>query len=151
MELYHEPQNVFVAQFIGNPKMNLLPVTCAGAGAEGVTVEMGGQRATIPVDPGGAAAGQPLRLGIRPEHVRVGEGDLATEVTPSVIERLGQQTIGYAQAPGSGEGFCLVLPGETPVAADRPLGIGIRAADCHLFDAAGQAFRRRVDLSAFAA
>ena len=68
-----------------------------------------------------------------------------------VIERLGQQTIGYAQVEGIAETFCLVLPGETPVAADRPLKIGIRAADCHLFDADGRALRRRVDLSAFAA
>ena len=151
MQLYHEPENIFVAQFIGNPKMNLLPVTCVGAGPEGVTVEIEGQRATIPVDAGTAMAGQPLRLGIRPEHVRIGAGDFGLTVTPTVIERLGQQTIGYAQPPGSSDGFCLVLPGELPVAADRPLAIGIRAGDCHLFDAEGRAFRRRVDLSAFAA
>jgi multiple sugar transport system ATP-binding protein len=151
MQLYHEPENVFVAQFIGNPKMNLLPVACVGAGVEGIAVELGGQRATIPVDPGAAVAGQPLRLGIRPEHVRVGEGDLTLSVVPNVIERLGQQTIGYAQIDAHPEGFCLVLPGEMPVAADRPLGIGIRAGDCHLFDADGRAFRRRIDLSAFTA
>ncbi len=151
MELYHEPQNVFVAQFIGNPKMNLLPVTCVAAGPEGVLVDLDGQRATIPVDPGAVVAGQPLRLGIRPEHVRVGDGELSLSVTPTVIERLGQQTIGYAQLPDASEGFCLVLPGETRVAADRPIGIGIRAADCHLFDDAGRALRRRIDLSAFAA
>ena len=57
MQLYHEPENVFVAQFIGNPKMNLLPVTCVGAGPEGVTVELDGQRALIPVEPGAADAG----------------------------------------------------------------------------------------------
>ncbi len=151
MELYHQPQNVFVAQFIGNPKMNLLPVTCAAAGPEGVTVEMDGQRALIPVDPGAARPGQPLRLGIRPEHVRVGAGELTLSVTPSVIERLGQQSIGYCQLAGATETFCLVLPGEMPVAADRPLAIGLRATDCHLFDAAGDAFPRRIDLSAFAA
>ena len=97
------------------------------------------------------APGQELRLGIRPEHVRVGDGDLTLAITPSVIERLGQQTIGYAQLAGSPETFCLVLPGETPVAADRPLTIGIRTADCHLFDPRGIALRRRIDLSAFAA
>ena len=137
MQLYHEPENVFVAQFIGNPKMNLLPVTCVGAGPEGVTVELGGQRALIPVEPGAATPGQKLRLGIRPEHVRVGEGELTLTITPTVIERLGQQTIGYAQAEGASDTFCLVLPGETAVGADRPLQIGIRAADCHLFDPAG--------------
>jgi len=128
-----------------------LPVTCVGAGPEGVRIETGGQQATIPVDAGAAARGQELRLGIRPEHVRVGEGDLTLSIVPNVIERLGQQTIGYAQVPGAAEGFCLVLPGEMPVAADRPLAIGIRAGDCHLFDAAGRAFPRRIDLSAFAA
>ena len=151
MELYHEPQNVFVAQFIGNPKMNLLPVTCVGTGPEGVTVEMEGQRAVVPVEPGAAKPGQKLRLGIRPEHVRVGEGDLALTITPVVVERLGQQTIGYAPLADGASTFCLLLPGETPVVADRPLQIGMRAGDCHLFDAEDQAFRRRVDLSAFAA
>ncbi len=151
MQLYHEPQNVFVAQFIGSPKMNLLPVSCAAAGPEGVSVALGGQRATIPVDAGAAGAGQPLRLGIRPEHVRVGEGELALALTPAVVERLGQQTIGYAPLPGTSDTFCLVLPGETPIAADRPLALSFRAADCHLFDAAGQAFRRRIDLSGLAA
>jgi multiple sugar transport system ATP-binding protein len=146
MELYHTPQNAFVAQFIGNPKMNMLPVTCVAAGPEGVTVELEGQRATVPVDPQRAAPGQPLRLGIRPEHVRVGEADLALTLTPTVIERLGQQTIGYAPLDGN-ENFCLVLPGETAIEADRPLTLGIRVADCHLFDADGKAFPRRLELS----
>ena len=82
MQLYHEPQNVFVAQFIGNPKMNLLPVTCVEAGPEGVTVERDGQQAVVPVDPGAVGKGEELRLGIRPEHVRVGDGDLTLTVTP---------------------------------------------------------------------
>jgi multiple sugar transport system ATP-binding protein len=151
MQLYHEPENVFVAQFIGNPKMNLLPVDCVGVGPEGVTVQLGAQRAVVPVEPGAVKPGAKLRLGIRPEHVRVGEGELTLEITPTVVERLGQQTIGYAQIPGAAEGFCLVLPGETPVVADRPLRIGIRGMDCHLFDGEGRAFRRRIDLSAFAA
>jgi multiple sugar transport system ATP-binding protein len=146
MELYHKPDNAFVAQFIGNPKMNMLPVRCVGAGPQGVTVELDGRTATIPVEPGRAVAGQPLHLGIRPEHVRVGEGDLALTLVPSVIERLGQQTIGYAQPDGSEESFCLVVPGETPIEADRPLTLGIRTADCHLFDAAGRAFPRHMTL-----
>ena len=105
---------------------------------------------SFPVEPGGVAEGQPLSLGIRPEHVRVGEGELTLTVTPGVIERLGQQTIGYAQAPSGTETFCLVLPGEMPVVADRPLAIGLRAADCHLFDQRGEAVPRQIDPQAFA-
>ncbi len=151
MELYHQPRNAFVAQFIGNPKMNLLPVTCVAAGPEGVTIDFDGQNATIPVDPGRVAPGQPLRLGIRPEHVRVTQADLALKATLSVVERLGQQTIGYAALDGGAENFCLVLPGETPIEADRELTFGIAAADCHLFEASGAALARRLGASSRAA
>ena len=151
MELYHEPQNVFVAQFIGNPKMNLLPVTCVGAGPEGVTVEMGGQRAVIPVEPGAVTPGQGLSLGIRPEHVRVGEGDLALTITPTRHRAAGPADHRLRPtAPAGRRPSASSCPARCR-SRDRPLQIGIRAADCHLFDPAGQAFRRRIDLSAFAA
>ena len=150
MELYHKPRNAFVAQFIGNPKMNMLPVTCVGAGAEGITVELEGQRLTLPVD-GGAQPGARLMLGIRPEHLVPGQGAARLTVTPSVVERLGQQTLAYAALPGQEAPFCLVLPGQMPVAADRPLTVGLSPADCHLFDAEGRAFPRRIDLTAIEA
>ena len=47
--------------------------------------------------------------------------------------------------------FCLLLPGQMPVAADRPLTVGLMAADCHLFDAQGRAFARRIDITAIEA
>ncbi len=43
LELYHKPANQFVAGFIGNPKMNFLPVTCKGVSADGVEVDYKGQ------------------------------------------------------------------------------------------------------------
>jgi multiple sugar transport system ATP-binding protein len=49
LELYHKPANIFVAGFIGNPKMNFLPVICTAISDAGVTVDYKGQTLTVPV------------------------------------------------------------------------------------------------------
>ena len=144
LELYHKPDNLFVAGFIGNPKMNLLPVTCTDVSEAGVTVFYEGQSITVPVHAKQGLAGQPLTLGIRPEHLLLGSGDMTITTTPSVIERLGINTITYSTLP-SGQQWCALLPGSAPLAPDQPMPVGIRAADCHLFDAEGNALERRVD------
>jgi multiple sugar transport system ATP-binding protein len=147
LELYHKPANQFVAGFIGNPKMNFLPVTCKGVSGDGVAVDYRGQTAMLPVEPRAAMAGKTLMLGIRPEHVQLGPGDISFTITPPLIERLGANTVAYASMNGEGENFCAMLPGSVGIRADMPITAGIRAADCHLFDEAGVAFERRVKLT----
>ena len=148
LELYHKPENLFVAGFIGNPKMNFLPVKCKAAGPEGMEVQYEGRAITVPVAPRPGMEGRPLTLGIRPEHIRLGGGDLAMTVTPTVIERLGASTVVYAALPGSeSENYCALVDGAAPVRADEPLQTGIMAADCHLFDENGVAFERRVEMT----
>ena len=144
LELYHKPQNAFVAGFIGNPRMNMLPVTVIRASDQGVEVDFQGQRLTVPVTPRTGIEGAALSLGIRPEHIHLGDGgDMRLKLTPTVVEQLGQQTIGYATVEGMEPTFCFVLPGSRPVHDDRPLDVNFRAKDCHLFDADGQALPRR--------
>ena len=151
LELYHKPQNTFVAGFIGNPRMNLLPVTCRAVTDAGVEVDFNGQSLTIAVDVPGATrstlAGASLSLGIRPEHIAIGDGDAVMVVTPSVVEYLGQQTIGYAPLPNRDETFCFVFSGTQMVEDDIPINVSFATSDCHLFDADGQALPRRVDAS----
>ncbi|MBA4489217.1 ABC transporter ATP-binding protein [Paracoccus sp. S1E-3] len=142
LELYHKPRNTFVAGFIGNPRMNMLPVTGIEVTAAGVEVDFQGQRLLIPVAGHKALAGAPLTLGIRPEHVGIGRGEANMTITPNVVEQLGAQTIGYAPLPGREETFCFVLPGSQSTADDQPVEVSFRAADCHLFDAEGQALER---------
>jgi multiple sugar transport system ATP-binding protein len=144
LELYHKPQNLFVAGFIGNPKMNFMPVTCTAADERGVTVSYAGESVTLPVASRDGLVGQTLTLGIRPEHLTLGSGELTVTVTPSVIERLGVNTVAYAALP-TGENYCALLPGSAPVRVNTPMSTGIRAGDCHLFDGKGQALERRVD------
>ncbi|MEM7268849.1 MAG: sn-glycerol-3-phosphate ABC transporter ATP-binding protein UgpC [Pseudomonadota bacterium] len=85
-ELYERPQNLFVAQFIGSPKMNVID-----CGDEGGVVSLPGGR---PVQTSGDA--KPAKIGIRPEHLsfaRPGEGDLTGTV--DFIEYLGADTFYY--------------------------------------------------------
>jgi multiple sugar transport system ATP-binding protein len=146
LELYHKPANMFVAGFIGNPKMNMLPVICKSVGATGVEIEFQGQTATIPVEGRAGLVGQPLTLGIRPEHIQFGAADLAMTIAPSVIEHLGAHTVAYAAVNGEGENFCAMLPGSAAIRTEETVPVGLNAADCHLFDAHGIALERRLEL-----
>ena len=149
LELYHKPANAFVARFIGNPRMNMLRAEYRGAGPEGIAVSFGGKTVTVPVGARpGIASGDRVTLGVRPEHVGLGGGDLTLDLLPAVVERLGAQTVAYAGRDEGVAPFCAVLAGDAPVAVDRGIAVGISAADCHLFDRDGHAFERRVDLAA---
>ena len=70
LELYHHPRNLFVAGFIGSPKMNFLPATVTGADESGTTVQLAKRRepqrrrqARPPEAPATS-----VTLGVRPEH-----------------------------------------------------------------------------------
>ena len=141
MELYHHPATRFVATFIGQPNMNLVPATVLGADASGLAVELeGGLRLTIPVDTGRAKAGDRVEVGIRPENTALGDG-LTMKVR--VLERLGGVSITYCVTP-SGARFCAALPGDAAIAEGQTIGLTMNTADCHVFDAKGQVMRRRM-------
>jgi len=77
-EVYARPASLFVAAFIGSPAMNLLPV--ADALASGATaLRLGGVEIAVPPCAAAVARGKVV-LGVRPEHVLIGEGPLTGEV-----------------------------------------------------------------------
>jgi multiple sugar transport system ATP-binding protein len=93
MELYHWPANLFVAQFIGSPPMNLLPVQIPAAGQ----LLLGSRRFALEEPLASASAawiGQTLTAGLRPEHLRLAPAtnrNLAAEVCHS--EALGNEQL----------------------------------------------------------
>ncbi|MGJ8527859.1 ABC transporter ATP-binding protein [Maritalea sp.] len=148
LELYHKPDNLFVAGFIGNPKMNFIQAECTGTTKDGVTVKVGDAgEVTVPVIPRGDLKGKMLTLGIRPEHTRLKKSDIELQLHANVVERLGIHTVTYANLPGDTEVFCTVQEGTAPIKANAEFSIGVNAVDCHLFDTDGQAFERTIDLS----
>ncbi len=141
LELYHHPNNLFVAGFIGSPKMNLLASKVTATDAGGVTVTLpGGGTIKVPVEPGRVAAGDLVTFGVRPEHLRPGErGAIAGEVL--VAERLGGETYLYVQI-AAGEMMVVQADGENPTRVHERVGIEINAANSHLFDQSGAAVPR---------
>ena len=139
MELYHHPATRFVATFIGQPNMNLLPSLVRGVGADGLTVELpGGQVMTLPVETATARVGDTVEVGLRPENVALGAG---LSMTVDILERLGGVSITYGRI--AGQRFCAVLPGDAAVARGQVVGLQVNPRDAHVFDAQGAVMRRR--------
>jgi ABC-type sugar transport system ATPase subunit len=111
MDLYHEPRNEFVAGFIGSPKMNFLPGKVVSAGDEGLTVMLEDfANAHITVPPArlkiGAQPGEPIKLGVRPEHFTAGVGGpLSVQIISA--EALGNVSYLYAEARPGGTLLCI--------------------------------------------
>jgi len=140
MDLYHRPDNEFVATFIGSPKMNILPVTLtrerAGsvrvAGPLGMSLSLADADAPLP---DGVA-----KLGVRPEHIKVAPADAAHFVAEvGIVERLGVETyltVGSIEQPVvvRVEGDVTFRPGDrVPLAAET--------AACHIFSPDGRILR----------
>ena len=90
-EIYDSPVNMFVAGFIGSPPMNILD---ARAASDGSTVEIEGTH--LPADPAlrdglGRLGGRMVKVGLRPEHLTLGETGLIGEIEN--IELLGAQVM----------------------------------------------------------
>jgi multiple sugar transport system ATP-binding protein len=143
LELYHHPQNLFVAGFIGSPRMNFLEGEVSGVSANGITVNMAdGAALTAPVVQNGATPGQKITLGVRPEHLVEGGGG-AGELKGRVIavEHLGGETYIYIERAG-GDPLVVKSAGDSPARVDEVLPVGVPASACYLFDEQGQAFAR---------
>ncbi|MBU2396662.1 MAG: TOBE domain-containing protein, partial [Alphaproteobacteria bacterium] len=141
MDLYERPRNLFVAEFIGSPKMNLLPAEIVSATATGATVRTtAGETLEVAVDASRATAGDKVTLGIRPEHLTTaGKGD-AVSARVTFVETLGHATYAYLTA---GEApVTVLLPGDVRPSTGETLSLRVPADQAHLFDADGEAFVR---------
>jgi multiple sugar transport system ATP-binding protein len=133
MHLYDRPANVFVAGFIGGPKMNLVPGTLEVDGG----LLVGGCR--LPWHGPGHApeygkAGQ-VTVGMRPEHlVPRPDGTIRGEVL--LVERLGAESYVHLAVPGLDKPLMVVVQGEPP-AARAAWTVGPMPGTLHVFDSAG--------------
>ena len=119
MELYDRPANKFVAQFIGMPKMNMMPASMIAGQSDNA-----------------------VDVGVRPEHftlVAAGEGQLSGRV--EMVEALGNETLIHVELDGSSEMVIVRQYEQTSVRPDETVGINYDASQLHCFDAQGQAIR----------
>jgi multiple sugar transport system ATP-binding protein len=111
-DVYRRPADRFVASFVGSPAMNFLSSETAhrfGLAGEG-------------------------EVGVRPEHVRLGEGDVEGEVV--VVEPAGSEAFVHVDVAGD-RLVARVSPEELPEPEER-VRVGIRPADVHRFATDGK-------------
>jgi multiple sugar transport system ATP-binding protein len=116
LELYERPRNLFVAGFLGSPRMNFIPAALAGS-------------------PGGA-----VTLGVRPEHLALAAPRRGlVDGTLGLVEYLGDVMLAYVQLEGVEQMVAAKLaPGTALPAAGSPVGLRWDAARACLFDARGE-------------
>ncbi|MER9468605.1 sn-glycerol-3-phosphate ABC transporter ATP-binding protein UgpC [Mesorhizobium sp. M0482] len=138
LDLYNAPANLFVAGFIGAPRMNLLPVKVRSASGAEVRVEgPGGLSASIAVDGVALKPGDDATLGIRPHDIQLsngGKGSVEARVT--LAEALGPETVVHATIAGDGK-LIAVLKQQGVETQGPPINLALPPERMHLFDAAG--------------
>ena len=144
-ELYEHPASAFVAGFIGNPPMNLLPGRLVADGGETRVAVAGGTLRLAPAALAGRepAGGDEVTAGIRPEAlVRVEDGAAnALRFVVEHVEWLGHETLAHLRAAAGADGAQVVarLPGMHPLAAGAPLALAVDPGRVYVFDRDGRA------------
>jgi multiple sugar transport system ATP-binding protein len=138
LELYHMPQNQFVAGFIGSPKMNFLSATVTAVAKDGVTIDGKGFKLfKVPVSPERLKKGDPVQLGIRPEHVLLTHKNPNCKGEITLVELLGHQSFIEADI-GSERPLTALVDGVMSFEIGEKIGLSFEAKNCHLFDASGE-------------
>ncbi|HTI48792.1 MAG TPA: sn-glycerol-3-phosphate import ATP-binding protein UgpC [Casimicrobiaceae bacterium] len=129
MEVYENPQTLFVAGFIGSPAMNFLPARGGGNGE--IALDNGGRmRAAVEVPEGRA-----ITVGIRPEHaVPSANGASAVQGPVEMVEQLGADALVHV-GHGGGTLIVRVPHGEQPRVGE-PFGFRVEPSRVFVFDAA---------------
>ena len=128
LELFDRPGNLFVAQFIGSPSMNVFKGTLR----DGMVDALG---ARWPVTAGLGQEGQEVHYGIRPTDLVLAEQGIAAQVV--VVEPTGAETelllrVGDQQ-------LVVVMHGRTNAQPDSTVHLALDAAKVHVFDGASGA------------
>ncbi len=149
LELYRNPANLFVAGFLGAPRMNFFEVTVESVSGRHATVSTAGLLpVTVELSDGvSVRKGDTLTMGIRPENLSVVSDPAAATFSGQVrlVEHLGRETILYVDAGAlqcvsseSGNGTVTVQIGHvTAISADAAIGLSINPRDVYLFSAGG--------------
>ncbi|MDQ0322776.1 multiple sugar transport system ATP-binding protein [Pararhizobium capsulatum DSM 1112] len=148
LELFYQPANLFVAGFIGSPRMNFVEATIASLDAGRITLSGGGLKQAVTFEAESATAmtaASKATLGIRPDKIEIvsaGEGELSGTVR--LVERLGTESHVHIGLD-DGRPMTAVVRGTHPVANGQAIHLRLPPQHCYLFDAEGQAVRRVLD------
>ena len=133
IELYERPASVFVAGFIGSPAMNFLP---ARIGGDGHSIDLpGGER--LPLNGGGAtvAAGRPITLGIRPEHLERADGrNGVAHLKVDLVEHLGADSLVHGHFGDDRTDLTVRVQGTLAMKTGDMFDFSVTPEHLHVFD-----------------
>lgn len=142
MTLYHRPATLKVAEAIGSPAMNLLPVMIRETGADGTRVQLlESDECMIAVQATNGEVGQSATLGVRPEHLRP-DPDGAFGGRVELFERLGPLSFAHLGKRGSDQAFVAQLPDDRHATLGEEIRFSVEPANAHLFANDGVAYPR---------
>ena len=131
-DLYRRPANLFVAGFIGSPKMNFLKAQAREAGR--LDLERGG---ALPMAELSRPVGDVV-VGVRPDGFAVGSSETAPVRGKVVLnEYLGRESYLHLELE-EGSRIVVEVPAENTVRLDEVVGLDLKPRAAHLFDAGSE-------------
>jgi len=139
LELYERPNNMFVAGFMGMPKMNFLDAVVLTVANDKVTLQLlSGSLISLARSGLKVTEGTVLTVGIRPEHTvlsKVDSGLIPARI--EISEQLGSESFVYVKTSAN-ETMTVRVDGEHPVqSSGTNISLSVDSNKCHLFDGNG--------------
>jgi multiple sugar transport system ATP-binding protein len=143
LDLYDNPANLFVAGFLGSPKMNFLKALATSRNGTDLTLKVGeaGQVTISAKKDANIPSGVELTLGLRPEHLVLCKPEEGLRGKVDLIEELGDSTVIYSEMAGSNLIVAAKLQGHqrNGLKAGDPVGLKPLPNTSNLFDANSKA------------
>ena len=138
LELYNQPDNIFVAKFIGSPAMNVIQATVSLTGQSSQIQFPDGHTSSLPVCFDDSLLGNTVSFGIRPEDIILCDSSQGMiNGVVSFVESLGEVTILYLDIQGNDEAIVVKIPGMTKLNRGDTVAFRVNKEKLHLFDEAG--------------
>ncbi|MEM6463646.1 MAG: ABC transporter ATP-binding protein [Pseudomonadota bacterium] len=137
--LYSDPDNAFVAGFLGAPRLNMLPCRIVGQGQGHALADvptLGLTRLPVLLREPSVAPPSEAVIGIRPECFSDAQSQYKVTLTAEVIEHMGSTGFIYTSASRS-EGVVAELPRGLRPAIGEAIDLSLQTETCLLFDSSG--------------
>lgn len=141
IDLYKRPANLFVAQFIGSPAMNILQAKVVRKSGELVHLVLDcGLSLGVSAKGSAVSVGDRISIGIRPENTQVvasGHAGPLLSGRIDLVENLGEVQLLYVDLGSATNKYIIKAPGEKAYTRTDTVHFTAQAGDIHVFDAAG--------------
>lgn len=142
MELYHRPGNIFVARFIGSPKMNIFQAVVKGSDGKSLSLEIEGLGTlVVPGNRRDVSEGAPVFVGLRPEHITLEPAGSGFTGQVAAVEQLGDETL-VELRPAVGEPIMVKAGASDMPRYGEEVAFRVDSSAVHLFDKDGLAIQQ---------